>query len=176
MMTNELSIKTALVIDQGGLFLPVARRLARNGFGRVLYYQPWEEGFSKIYRAITGDGYSDIERCEDIWEVKDDVDCFVFPDVGMIGLQLELEAQGKRVWGSRKAADLELDRPLFLKTLEELGLDVPAHETVLGLDKLRSTLREREDVTSRFPSIAGCWRPAIGEVGRRTSGCWTLGR
>ena len=153
-MMTDLSGKTALVIDHG-LFLPLARRLARNGFGRVLYYQPWEEGFSKIYRAITGDGYGDIERCDDIWEVKDQVDCFVFPDVGMAGLQLELEAQGKRVWGSRKAADLELDRPLFLKTLAELGLDVPTHETVIGLDKLRAILRNREDVYIKISKYRG---------------------
>ena len=155
MMSDDLSSKTALVCDQGGLFLPVALRLARNGFGRVLYYQPWEEGFSKIYKAITGDGYADLERCEDIWEVKDQVDCFVFPDVGMVGLQLELEAQGERVWGSRKAANLELDRPLFLKTLDELGLDVPKHETVIGLDQLREHLREREDVYIKISKYRG---------------------
>ena len=154
-MRTDLSGKIALVVDQGGLFLPVARRLARNGFGRVFYYQPWEEGFSKIYKAITGDGYNDLERCEDIWEVKDDVDCFVFPDVGMAGLQLELEAQGKRVWGSRKAVDLELDRPLFLKTLAELGLDVPKHVEIIGINKLRQHLAEREDVYIKISKYRG---------------------
>jgi len=154
-MRTDLSNKTALVIDQGGLFLPVARRLAHDGFGRVLYYQPWEEGFSKVYRASTGDGYEDIERCEDVWEVKDAVDCFVFPDVGMAGLQLELEAQGKRVWGSRNASQLELNRPLFLKTLDELGLDVPKHEIVKGLDRLREALRDREDVYIKISKYRG---------------------
>ncbi len=153
-MMTDLSSKTALVVDHG-LFIPLAHRLAKNGFGRVLYYSPWEEGFSKIYRAILGDGYGDIERCEDIWEVKDQVDCFVFPDVGMDGLQLELEAQGKRVWGSRGASNLELDRPLLLKTLYELGLDVPKYQRVVGIENLRAHLKDRENVYIKISKYRG---------------------
>lgn len=142
-MSDDLSSKTALVVDHG-LFLPLAHRLAES-FGRVLYHTPWEEGFSKIYRACIGDGYSDLERCSNIWMVKDEVDLFVFPDIGMTGEQLELEKQGKRVWGSRTASNLELDRQLFLDTLKEVGLEVADHVVIRGIDKLRAFLERQPD-------------------------------
>lgn len=140
---KEAKDVTALVVDHG-LFIPLAHRLAR-GFKRVLYYSPWEEGFATFNRCIVGDGFEDIERCDDVWKAKDDVDLFVFPDIQHAGLQLELERQGKAVWGSREGDSLEIVREKFHKILGKLGLEVPPHERVIGLNALRRWLEERED-------------------------------
>lgn len=153
-MSEDLSSKTTLVYDLGGLFLPVAERLARD-FGRVYYHTPWEIGFSKIHAACVGEGIEGIERCNDIWTVKNKVDCFVFPDVGTAGLQLELESQGKPVWGSRRGSRLELDREYFLERLSALGLDVPTYTVCEGMTELAKELKGRKNVYVKISMFRG---------------------
>jgi hypothetical protein len=140
---KEASEVTALVFDHG-LFIPVARRLAKK-FKRVLYTTPWAKGFTTINDCVIGDGFGDIERVDDFWPMKKEIDMFVFPDIQHAGLQLELEAQGFPVWGSRNGDSLEIYRQKFHRILGELGLDVPKFEPVLGLDRLREHLRDKED-------------------------------
>src|SRR6516162_523744 len=137
----------ACVVDFGMVGVPIAQRLARqpNGFKRVYLFQEWEEDYSTLNRAIQGEGFGDITRIADLWSVKNEVDLFVFPDVQRAGLQQELERQGKAVWGSRSGDVQELDREQFLSTLREVGLEVPPHNVVQGLNALRSFLRDKED-------------------------------
>ncbi len=137
-----------------GLFLPLAERLSRE-YARVLYFSPWERGFSKVDEACIGDGIPGVERCTAIWDVKDEVDLWLFPDIGHHGLQLELESQGCRVWGARAGDELELNRELFLDTLKELGLDVPEYEVIRGITALRDHLREKENCYIKISKFRG---------------------
>ena len=82
--------------------IAIARRLARD-MKHVYVFFPTEESFPTVNKAIIGDGFPDIERAESIWDVKDECDLFVFPDIYYVGEQTELEEQGKAVWGSRNA-------------------------------------------------------------------------
>jgi len=135
-----------------GLFLPLALRLSKD-FKRVLYHTPHERAFPVINDSILGDGFEEIERCDDIFEVIKEVDLVVFPDVGGSGLQKHLESMGKRVWGSRQGDDLELKRILLKKTQEEVNLNVPRYKSIRGLTALRAFLKENEHVfvkVSRF--------------------------
>lgn len=141
---TDLSSKVALVYDHG-LFFPIAQRLAKNGFGRVLYHTHWEKGFPTVNDCVPGDGFGDVERCDDIFSVLDEVDCWVFPDVFNSGLQRHLEGLGKRVWGSRSGDDLEINREKFNRVLLEVGLPVAKHETIKGLTNLRLFLRDKTD-------------------------------
>lgn len=140
---SELESKTVLVADHG-LFIPLAERLAES-FGRVLYWSPYEEGFSTIRKACFGDGYNNIERCIDLWRDKEEVDLFVFPDNDLSGIQMELVAQGYPVWGSRNAGSIELDREEFLELLDRAGLEVPSHQIIEGIAALREHLKDAED-------------------------------
>lgn len=140
---KPLSDITACVVDHG-LFLPVAHRLAQE-YKRVLYHTPNEEGFPTINKCIIGDGFPDIEKCDDIWSVKNEVDLWVFPDIGFSGLQLELESQGRSVWGSRRADTLEVFRQKFHRVLKDTGLPVPEFVVIKGLNALRDHLRNEED-------------------------------
>lgn len=150
---KELSDLTVLVYDHG-LGLPVAERLARN-VKRCLYFSEWQEGFSTVNKAVIGDGIPTVERCFDIWEVKNEVDLWVFPDLQHSGLQLELESQGKAVWGSRKADQIEMNRELFLKKLEQFGLEVPPFKVCIGITELRECLRHREDCYIKISKFRG---------------------
>lgn len=150
---KEPSQISALCLDNG-LFLPLALKLGPS-FKRMLYHTPAERAFSIINDAVLGDGWDDwnVERCDDFWEELKDIDLIIVPDIGNSGLQQHLELIGKLVWGSRAGDDLELKRSLLKKTQKEVGLEVPEHKAIYGLDDLRDFLKEEQEVyvkVSRF--------------------------
>lgn len=150
---DELSSKTCCVIDNG-LFLPVARRLARD-FKQVFYYAPCERSFPTVAQCMIGDGFPDIERVTSPWGIKNEVDLWVFPDVGFGELQMELVEQGKLVWGSRKADEIEISRGKFLTELFETGLPMPNYRKIRGLTALREHLKEQQDKYVKISRFRG---------------------
>lgn len=142
---KNVSDITCCVVDHG-IFFGLAQQLAQT-YKRVLYHYPaWERGFSSCRDGSIGDGFMPhVEMCPDIWPEKNEIDLFIFPDNQHSGLQLELESQGKLVWGSRTGDSIEILRGKFLKVLKEVGLPVPGHEPIRGLTNLRIYLQENED-------------------------------
>lgn len=154
-MSCDLPNTTFCVIDHG-FGLPIARRLAEAG-SRVLYHTPWEKAYPVLNDAVVGDGFPEIERCNDFWSHKNEIDVFVFPDIYHQGLQQELRSQGKPVWGSGNSMRLELDRMFFLKTLKDLGLDVPKFDVVTGVSALADYLKDKKDVFIKISRWRGSW-------------------
>jgi hypothetical protein len=153
---NELSDKTIAVVDHG-VFLPLARCLAKSG-ARVIYHNPsWADSYPTINKGIIGNGFPDIECVLDIWEVKNSVDAFVFPDIFHAGLQKELRAQGFAVWGAGDGMKLEINREYFMKMLGSLGLDVPRFEKIVGLRMLREYLADKKDIWIKMSRWRGSW-------------------
>jgi hypothetical protein len=143
-MSNDLSFKSVCVCDDGQ-FIDVATRLSKE-FGQVYFWNPsLMEGFPTIRRNSIGKGFEEFTWIRELWPLKDKIDLFVFLDCQNAGLQLELESQGKRVIGSRYAENLEQDRIGFKKVQERLGLKVPVHEVVFGLQALREHLSGVKD-------------------------------
>jgi len=91
-MTNYAK-KSILVIDNG-LFLHFAEHLTEY-FGTVYYWSPWVSAFPKSNSLIVGQGVPGITRVRSIWEVADEVDLFVFLDIGYGQLQDYLAGMGK---------------------------------------------------------------------------------
>ncbi|PYS87344.1 MAG: hypothetical protein DMF62_12785 [Acidobacteria bacterium] len=173
MMMKETKDVIACVVDHGMVGLPMAERLARD-MKHVYFFSHWEEGQPTFSKAIVGDGLENVERCLDIWQVKDEVDLFVFPDVQESGLQLELEAQGKTVWGSRGGDVLELDREVFLKTIREVGLLVPPHEIIVGVAALREFLKEKKDYYIKMSLFRGSFE-TMHYRSWKLDACWLDG-
>ena len=147
--TSEI---VACVVDFGMVGVPMAERLSR-GFKKVYLFGEWQEDYSTLNKYIQGCGFDKFERVHDLESIEEECDLFVFPDVQRAPLQLRLEKAGKAVWGSRAGDEYELDREKFLKALKETGLDVPPHEIVVGVNKLKDFLRDKEDFyikVSRF--------------------------
>lgn len=134
---------TFCVVD-GGLFLPLAHCLAEKA-KRVLFCSPDQRAFPSVKQACIGDGFPDIERVRCFWPELDEIDCFVFPDIGHGALQEHLVSIGKAVWGSRFGDILELNREHFMNVLGGSGLDVAPFEVVIGWTALRDHLREKKD-------------------------------
>ena len=129
-MRQSYQGKSVCVVDNG-LFVEVACTLAEH-FGAVFYYSPWQNAFPKSNSLLIGKGLPGVTRIDDLWGILNDVDLWVFPDVYHAGLQVQLEAMGKRVWGSRYGEELELDRLHSKRHLEDRGLAIGEYEVVKG--------------------------------------------
>lgn len=152
-MSDLVSDKVVLVYDHG-LFAELALRLSRE-FRKVYFTCPWERSFPVVNEAVIGNGFEKIHWVDEIWDVLDEVDLFVFPDVMHSALQLHLESLGKRVWGSRRADQLETRRAYLKKVQKELGMHHPEYESVMGIDKLREKLRGVEDKYIKISKFRG---------------------
>lgn len=141
MADDDLSSKTCFVYDNG-LFVELAVRLARD-FGKVYYYHPFKSAFPRLRDASVGEGLLGVERVYDLWDVADQVDLWVFPDVYDGDLQSFLRNRGDRVWGSGDAQFLELDRWKTRKLQQELGVPGPPTQKVVGVEALRKHLANR---------------------------------
>jgi hypothetical protein len=152
-MPVNLRSKTCLCWDNG-IFTDLAVTLAKS-FGRVLYYAPWTSGMPKSNALLIGHGAEGVERISSPWPYFDDIDIWVFPDVYEGELQEWLAAQGKRVWGCRMGAELELDRPKSKEATKKLGIDIGPYKVITGLDALRSHLQKNDDQWVKISSTRG---------------------
>ena len=150
-MTN-LKTKTALVWEPGGIFVEVARRLAKD-FGRVLYCNDWVGSYPTSRGLVVGAGDPDFERVVNPWEHADEIDLWVFPDVYNAGLHTYLRDQGKRVWGCGYAGSmLELDRVATKKMMAKAGLPVGGYTEMKGVAALRKHLQSNKN---QFVKLGG---------------------
>ena len=149
----DFSDKCCCVLDNG-LFVEVAIRLSKT-FGKVYYWYPWQSAFPTSNVKLVGKGIPGIERIDYIWDVKDEVDLWVFPDIYMSDLQLELESQGKRVWGSRKGDEFELFRKESKQYMEKIGLNIGHYEIIIGLAKLREYLKAHKKQWVKISTTRG---------------------
>lgn len=139
----ELKDKTVCVVDSG-VFAEIARSLSRT-FGKVYYTSPWVTDYPSSYKTTLGEGFSDYERVDDIWDIVDDVDLFVFTDNHQGPLQEYLAAQGKRVFGSRNGDELECERDTAKAHFAELDIPQAPYEVVTGMKALREYIKSRGD-------------------------------
>lgn len=139
----NLGDKTVAIVDNG-LFAELARTLSRS-FGRVLYTSPWIADFPSSTKVELGEGFPEYERIRDIWEVIDEVDLFVFPDLHNGPLQEYLADQGKRVWGARMGDELETARVEAKAFFKTLGIPQGKYEVIQGMTALRKHLQGRND-------------------------------
>lgn len=164
----------ALFYDTG-LFLPLARKLGTQ-FSKVYYFTHWMKGFPVVNDAVIGDGFPEIHRIDDIWNVVNKIDLAVFPDIQNSGLQLHLEGMGIPVWGSRDGDHLETGRHLFHQVLENIGLPVPKFETVAGLENLREHLKDKENKFIKISKYRGSLETYHWRSWKEDEGfLWTLG-
>lgn len=143
-MAKSFKSKTCCIVDLG-YFVSLAETLAPS-FGRTLYYSPGIEcSLPKINSQLIGKGIPGVERIDEIWSHLDEIDLFVFPDVGSGPLQEYLRKIGKRVWGSAMAETLEFDRVGTKKILEEVGVPIYKWDAVKGIEALREFLQHNKD-------------------------------
>jgi predicted RNase H-like HicB family nuclease len=150
----NLSDKKVIVVDGGGLFSPLAERLAKD-FEKVGYFVEWQSSFPDGKDLVVGTGIEGVERVKYLWDVIDDYDLFVFPDVWQGDLQEYLRKQGKRVWGTGKASTLELSRWKTKELMKQAGLPSKNDRQVTGITELRAALKTAKDVFVKISQFRG---------------------
>lgn len=128
---------------------------------KVYYYSPTEREFTTVAESAQGYGVGEIERLDDFFPRLDEIDLFVFPDIGFGGLQKHLRNIGKAVWGSNGADELEQFRTFFLDTLDKLGLPTVHTKRLEGLDALMKHLEGVKDKWIKVDKFRGdmeTWR------------------
>lgn len=152
---KEVKDSIFCVVDHG-LFPHIAQCLADQS-KHVYYTGPCEEVMEKIKDATIGDGFENITRVKSLWDVKNQCDCFVFPDIGFGGEQKELLSQGLPVWGHHGADELEVMKGLFLDTLKDMGMEVPPHNRIKGFSELKAFLHDNPDKYIKISRYRGDW-------------------
>ncbi len=148
----NLKDKVCCVVDNG-LFVEISLRLAKD-FKEVLYFTEWRSSFPSKRGVMVGEGLEGITRINNLFEVIDKVDVFVFPDCYDGDLQTYLRQQGKFVFGGGNGDELELWRAEAKVLFKKLGLPVNPYKVIIGLDTLRSHLKK---VENKFIKIS-CYR------------------
>lgn len=150
---NEISDKTVLVHGTG-INISWAERIAREA-GRTLWFTNWKQSFPTGNALTVGHGLEGIEVVTNLWDVINDVDLFVFPDVLDGDLQEYLRSIGKRVWGSGKGEELEYYRWETKQWLKQIGLPVQPVKRIVGIHPLREYLQENEDKAIKISLTRG---------------------
>src|SRR6185312_3285192 len=131
--------------DQG-TFISIADKLSET-MAKVYYHSPYETEYQDVRACVQGTGLDRVIRLDDFLDPDylDEIDLFVFPDIGFGGLQRHLRSIGKAVWGHMGATDLELYRTMFLDTLEEVGLPTIQSERITGVTALARYLKTHKN-------------------------------
>ena len=152
---TDLKQLTCRVYDCGN-FLPFALMLTRH-YGRVEYFTPWLDAYPTSSELDIGKGFEEQNffKCVNFWEDIDDVDIFVFPDIGAADVQDQLVRMGKLVWGSRQCEQLEMFRAEAKELMKKMGMPVNPYEVITGIDALREYLKEVDDRYIKVSHVRG---------------------
>lgn len=151
---DKLKDKSCVVFDVGGGYISMAIRLARD-FGTVYYTTNWQTSYPKWNLYSVGMGVDEIKRVDSLWEVIDEVDLIVIPDLYMGSLQKWLREQGKIVFGAGVGENMEIYRDELKDLMEDVGLPVNKHEIVKGFTKLKKYLKDKENKFIKVNLIRG---------------------
>jgi len=141
----DLSDKKALVIDyRNGI--SVAQRLAEE-FGTVFYWAgPYvHNGFPEHSSFDVGYNVPNIVKVREWVEGYDEADIVVFTDSMDPALQDWMKRNGKPVFGSCYAEQLEHNRLQIKETLKQLGLPVASYSVARGVDELEQILMNAKE-------------------------------
>jgi hypothetical protein len=128
-----------------GLFGTALARVLAPHCGRVTTSMPWQSGFPMSKDVEVGEGFTEFDRVDGIDEVKDETDLFIFPDIYYSKEQLALVEEGKRVWGSRNADELEIYRSDAKPYFDTLGIPQGPYEIITGGDDLKKYIKAQGD-------------------------------
>lgn len=140
----DLSEKTAIVYDRGGLYLYCAEKLAEK-YKTVYYYLAEADAYPTSQKARIGEGLPGVKRVHDFWGCIDEADIIYFFDCYDGEMQHWLRSKGLRVFGSGRGEQIEIDKIKFLDTLKEVGLPVAPTKLCKGMDELEKHLESCKD-------------------------------
>jgi hypothetical protein len=150
MEKTNLKNKTALVYDYG-LFTELAVSLLKTGFGKVLYFVPWQDDFPSSAKQKIGMDFDGIERIQDFDNRIDDADIIITFDTYCGDKVDKWRKEGRRVWGAGRAEAMELERWKMRRMQEAVGLPVQMTTRLKSLDDLVTYFQGiKQEITDWF--------------------------
>lgn len=151
---KDIKDVVALVIENGG-YHPFALELSKT-YKKVYYYTPWESAFPSMADAVVGSEWENGEmldtfdgfplvRIKDMFEVLDEVDCVICPDVYNYDFQEYLRGLKKPVFGCFLGGELELDRWNAREMFKDKNMDLPTAKRIVGIDNLKKYLEKQKN-------------------------------
>lgn len=142
----DLSDKTAIVYDRGGLYLYCAEKLAEK-YKKVMYFLADADAYPTSQKHTIGAGLPNVKRVYDFWEQLDEVDAVYFFDCYDGKLQHWLRSKGYKVFGSGLGEKVEIDKVYFLELLREMNLPCAETYHAEGMDDLKKYLTKHDGQT-----------------------------
>ena len=141
---NKTPLSVCVVDNCAGTYLNVAQRLSKY-FTNTYFYSINQNQFPRISLDSIGTGYDNITRVDEFWDMIDQFDVIVFPDLYMSDWGSRLRKMGKLVFGGCESEVLETDRKIFKQELESVGLPIANTKYIIGLTELGKHLQTVED-------------------------------
>jgi len=136
----------AMVIDTSGNYVSLAARLASE-YKRMYYCIPsWVDAYPSPNKTLIGEGIDGLIVVKNPYDVYDEIDLWIFPDVYYGAFGEWLKAQGEIVWGSCAAEELEIYRDILREEMPKLGLPVAKWVKINGMTALREYLQKNKKV------------------------------
>src|SRR5580698_1114444 len=151
----DLSSKRILVYDAGGLFAPIAEKMAES-YGETLYFVPWVSGgFPTAKRRMVGQGLPNVTRVYSWLNYVPEADVIVFPDCYNSDESQFCRDMNRPVWGGGNAEGLEIQRWETRGIMESLDMPVIPAKRIIGVEPLRKYLADKEDLWIKRSIIRG---------------------
>jgi len=143
----DLKSFNCLTIDYGN-YLSFAERLGReDGFGKSYYWMPIVQNGYPSHKPIdVGRNVSNVIKVKEWAECIHDIDIVCFPDSHEPQLQEYFVSIGKRVFGCRRACELEHSKGVLKQTMKDIGLPVGVYYSIRGVDELEEFLKNKTNV------------------------------
>lgn len=160
------SAETVGIIDTN---LAIDHAIALSSRFRVLYWLANVGAFPVLQDQISGDGFKEITKVEDIGHVLENSDFILITDCYFGRLADYLRSQGVPVFGAPyEWTRIENDRVYGWKRLREMDVGVPNGVILRGIDAVRKYIKENEREGRVFYLKVSKYR------GNKETGCGVL--
>lgn len=104
---------------------------------------------------MIGSDLEGVEHIDNFEEYKDKADVIVFPGCYDGEKAKALHEEGRNVFSSMEAEEVELNRELLLDTMQEVGLPIPETTLVYGINEAIEFLKDKENYWIKTPYCRG---------------------
>ncbi len=138
-----------VIVFDFGHFTTALPALIKAGFDEVAYFCLHDVSFPRSNTSQIGKGIKGVTTIDNFWDelrASDKSDTLLFfPDCHAGDLQEYLRSEGWNVFGSGKGNELELYRYEANEILKKVGLPSVDMKRVIGVDNLRTFLKENKE-------------------------------
>jgi len=145
LVKSSKGVKEILFVDTN-IGIDHCLGLRKSGH-KVYMYSTWQSAFPVFTDYISGDGFENIVKVDDIGEVLDRVQVVIFADIGFGAMIDLLRKNNIAVWGAGTSVEkLESDRIYMREVYSKLGIATPEAVVLKGVKNVLAYLEKNKGV------------------------------